>query len=64
MPEETIEERYCRQTPGSRERFEAGRNFTAGPAKGAYFFSPYPLSFVSGEGCQLQDFNVYNFFIN
>ena len=55
MAQETIESRYRRRTPGSCERFEAGRPFMAGPPKGAYFYAPYPLMFVSGKGCSLWD---------
>ena len=55
MDAETIEARYRRKTPRSREAFEAGRPFLAGPAKGAYFHPPYPLTLLKGEGCKLWD---------
>ena len=53
--EKTLEESYCAGSPKSRELFERGREFMAGPAKGAYFYRPYPLTMQRGEGCYLDD---------
>jgi glutamate-1-semialdehyde 2,1-aminomutase len=55
MDAETIETRYRRLTPKSRKAFEAGRPFLAGPAKGAYFYPPYPLTLSKGKGCKIWD---------
>ena len=55
MPKETIEDRYRRETPRSCEAFEAGRHYLAGPAKGAYYHPPYPLTLSKGEGCKIWD---------
>ena len=55
MPKETIEARYRRETPRSCEAFEAGRHFLAGPAKGAYYHPPYPLTLSKGQGCKIWD---------
>ena len=52
---ETLEETYRAGSPKSRELFERGREFMAGPAKGAYFYAPYPLTMARGEGCYLYD---------
>ncbi len=35
--------------------FEAGRSVNAGAAKGAYFFSPYPITLRRASGCELED---------
>ena len=57
MPEVTpsLEEIYQTRTPQSREFFERGALFTSGPAKGAYFFHPYPLTMANSESCYLED---------
>lgn len=57
MPEVTpsLEEIYQTRTPQSREFFERGALFTSGPAKGAYFFHPYPLTMAKSESCYLED---------
>ena len=47
--------RYRQATPRSRALFEAGRDYNAGAAKGAYFYPPYPLAMARGEGCYLWD---------
>ena len=55
MSQETIEVRYRELTPMSRQMFEDGRSVNAGAAKGAYFFSPYPITLRRGKGCVLED---------
>ena len=50
-----LEESFRTHSPRSRERFERGREFMAGAAKGAYFYRPYPLTMERGEGCYLYD---------
>ena len=47
--------RYSEASPRSRELFAAGRTYTAGAAKGAYFYPPHPLTMIRGEGCYLWD---------
>ena len=51
----SIAESFRARTTRSREMYEAGTSFTAGPAKGAYYYRPYPLSMDRGEGCHLWD---------
>ena len=53
--QDALEERYRRRTGRSRALFEEGRLLTAGAAKGAYFYPPYPLAMERGEGCYLWD---------
>ena len=55
MARETIEACYRRRTPRSREIFDGGAHFLAGPAKGAFFHPPYPLALSKAEGCRLWD---------
>lgn len=55
MSLESIETEYRRLTPTSRRMFEAGRAVNAGASKGAYFFSPYPLTLRRAKGCELED---------
>ena len=55
MPNDDLEARYRQASPRSRELFEQGRGHTAGAAKGAYFYPPYPLTMARGEGCHLWD---------
>ena len=50
-----LEARYRRATPRSRALFEQGRSYTAGAAKGAYYYPPYPLTMARGQGCHLWD---------
>ena len=51
----TIVESFRARTPRSRELYEGGSEYTAGPAKGAYYYRPYPLSMDRGEGSRLWD---------
>ena len=51
----TIAESYRARTPRSREMYEGGTSYTAGPAKGAYYYRPYPLAMERGEGRYLWD---------
>ena len=51
----TIADSYRARTPRSREMYEGGTSYTAGPAKGAYYYPPYPLAMERGEGCYLWD---------
>ena len=55
MNAEELEARYRRQSHRSRTFFERGRYYTAGAAKGAYYYSPYPLTMDRGESCYLWD---------
>lgn len=55
MSQESIEVRYRELTPMSCQMFEDGRSVNAGAAKGAYFFSPYPIALRRGKGCVLED---------
>ena len=50
-----LEERYRASSPKSAAYFEQGREPMAGPAKGAYYYPPYPLVMARGEGCHLED---------
>ena len=50
-----LEDRYRVASPKSAAYFERGRDYMAGPAKGAYYYAPYPLVMASGEGCYLED---------
>ena len=50
-----LEAHYRRASPRSRALFEQGRVYTAGAAKGAYYYPPYPLAMARGEGCYLWD---------
>ena len=51
----TINKSYLKRTVRSRELFEQGSVYTSGPAKGAYYYSPYPITMEKGEGCHLWD---------
>jgi glutamate-1-semialdehyde 2,1-aminomutase len=46
---------YRAATPKSNEAFERARCTMPGGAKGAYFYTPYPLTMQRGEGCYLYD---------
>ena len=50
-----LEARYRRASPRSHALFEQGRAYTAGAAKGAYYYSPYPLTMARGKDCYLWD---------
>ena len=50
-----LQERYRCASPRSRALFEQGRAYTAGAAKGAYYYPPYPLTMARGKGCYLWD---------
>ncbi len=56
-----LEESYIAASPRSKEYFERGRPFMAGPAKGAYLHKPYPLTMERGEGCYLYDLDGRRF---
>ena len=62
----TIESTYRDRTPTSLRMFEDGRAVNAGAAKGAYYFSPYPITFKRANGCDLEDVdgNTYIDFSN
>ena len=51
----SVEEEYRRSTPHSADAFRRAAPLTAGPAKGAYFFQPYPLTMARARGCTLED---------
>ena len=51
----SVEEEYRRSTPHSADAFRRAAPLTAGPAKGAYFFQPYPLTMARAQGCTLED---------
>lgn len=55
MSTEDLIARYQQASPRSRELFAQGRTYTAGAAKGAYFYPPYPLTMARGQGCHLWD---------
>ena len=50
-----LEARYRRASPRSHALFEQGRAYTAGAAKGAYYYPPYPLTMARGKDCYLWD---------
>lgn len=50
-----LHQKFRDDAPRSAELFERGRSSMAGVAKGAYFYAPYPLTMVRGEGCYLFD---------
>ena len=56
-----IEDRYRYRTGRSLSLFEAGRPAHAGPAKGAYYYPPYPLFMERGEGCHLWDVDGHQY---
>ena len=56
-----IKQEYRAGSPRSREYFERGRGSMAGPAKGAYYYPPYPLTMDWGEGCYLHDLDGRRF---
>ncbi len=51
----SVEEEYRRSTPHSADAFRRAAPLTAGPAKGAYFFQPYPLTMARARECTLED---------
>ena len=61
MNAEELEARYRQQSHRSRELFERGRYYTAGAAKGAYYYPPYPLTMDRGEGCYLWDVDGHRY---
>jgi len=48
-------ERYRAGSPRSREQFDRDCKSMPGGVKGVYFYPPYPLTMVRGEGCYLDD---------
>ena len=50
-----LEERFRAGSPKSAAYFQRGREPMAGPAKGAFYYPPYPLVMARGEGCYLED---------
>ena len=58
---ESVEEEYRRRTPNSADAFRRGVPVTAGPAKGAYFFQPYPLTMARAQGCILEDIDGHRY---
>ena len=57
----SVEEEYKQRTPHSAEAFRRGAPVTAGPAKGAYFFQPYPLTMARARGCILEDIDGHRY---
>lgn len=57
----SLEETYRARTPRSAELFQKGMSLTAGPAKGAYFYKPYPLTMARAEGCILEDVDGHRY---
>ena len=57
----SVEEEYRRSTPRSAEAFQRAAPLTAGAAKGAYFFPPYPLTMARAEGCTLEDIDGHRY---
>ena len=57
----SVEEEYKRRTPNSADAFRRGGPVTAGPAKGAYFFQPYPLTMARARGCILEDIDGHRY---
>ncbi len=55
------EETYQANNQCSHQLFEKGRVFTAGPAKGAYFYAPYPLTMDRAKGCYLWDVDGHRY---
>ena len=51
----SLEAAYCAATPCSQEWFARVCGVMPGGAKGGYFYKPYPLTMVRGEGCYLYD---------
>ena len=56
-----LQARYRRANPRSRALFERGRVYTAGAAKGAYYYPPYPLAMARGKGCYLWDVDGHRY---
>ena len=58
----TLEERYRQRNPRSLELYERHRSTTpGGVAKGAYYYSPFPLTMDRGEGCYLWDVDGHRY---
>ena len=59
---DTLEQRYIRRNPNSRELFERHREATPGGfAKGAYYFAPFPIAMERGDGCFLWDVDGHRY---
>ena len=50
-----LEDRFRAANPASAAYFEKGREAMAGPAKGAFYYPPFPLVMERGEDCYLYD---------
>lgn len=57
----SVEKEFRRRTPNSAKAFQRAAPVTAGPAKGAYFFQPYPLTMVKAQGCILEDIDGHRY---
>lgn len=51
----SVRDSYESVTSKSRAAFERATSVMPGGAKGAYFYSPYPVFFERGDGCRLTD---------
>ncbi len=51
----SVQDSYESVTSKSRAAFERAASVMPGGAKGAYFYSPYPVFFERGDGCRLTD---------
>ena len=58
---DSLEENYRAKSPRSRANFERCSITMPGGAKGAYFYTPYPLTMEKGEGCYLFDLDGRRF---
>ncbi len=58
---DSLEENYRAESPKSRAYFERCSITMPGGAKGAYFYTPYPLTMEKGEGCYLFDLDGRRF---
>jgi glutamate-1-semialdehyde 2,1-aminomutase len=61
MPTDDLVARYQQANPRSGELFAAGRTHSAGAAKGAYFYPPYPLHMARGKDCYLWDVDDHRY---
>ena len=51
----SVRERYRAASPRSRAAFDRANAVMPGGVKGAYYYEPYPLTVVRGEGCFVTD---------
>jgi glutamate-1-semialdehyde 2,1-aminomutase len=52
---------FERDNPTSRDAYERARAVMPGGAKGAYFYSPFPLTIARGEGCYVFDVDEHRY---